>query len=128
MKIKYFLVLLFLGVSLNASANNGGHHNSWSNPSSYDVFHDIVIGSHGDLKDFFGFDRDKAKHELGWIFGNLNNILGDLKDNWRWSKSPFCDWPPVISPVPEPESWGMMLGGLAMMGWLARRRKAHVGR
>ena len=125
MKIKYFLVLLFLGVTLNASANNGGHHNSWSiQPPSHDVLHEIITGSHGSsLGDFFGFDHDKAKHDLGWIFGNLKDIIGDLKDHWRWGDSPFCDWPPVVSSVPEPETYAMFLAGLGMMGWMARRKK-----
>jgi hypothetical protein len=130
MKIKYFLALLFLGVSLNASASNGGHHNSWSIESPHDVRHEIITGLHGNdtIRDFFGFDHDKARHELGWLFGNLKDILGDLKDHWRWGTSPFCDWPPVVSAVPEPDTYGMLLAGLGMMGWIARRKKQQVSR
>jgi hypothetical protein len=29
-----------------------------------------------------------------------------------------------ISPVPEPSTWGMMLGGFGLLGLIARRRKA----
>ncbi len=28
-----------------------------------------------------------------------------------------------ITPVPEPETYAMMLAGLGLMGWVARRRK-----
>jgi len=27
------------------------------------------------------------------------------------------------APVPEPEAWGLMLSGLGLVGWAARRRK-----
>ncbi|RFP09627.1 FxDxF family PEP-CTERM protein [Duganella sp. BJB475] len=30
----------------------------------------------------------------------------------------------AISPVPEPATYGMLLGGAGLVGWLARRRKA----
>lgn len=30
----------------------------------------------------------------------------------------------AVSAVPEPASYGMLLGGVALVGWLARRRKA----
>ncbi len=30
----------------------------------------------------------------------------------------------MLAPVPEPETYGMMLGGLGVLGFLARRRKA----
>jgi hypothetical protein len=29
----------------------------------------------------------------------------------------------LLVPVPEPEAYGMMLGGLGILGFLARRRK-----
>lgn len=32
--------------------------------------------------------------------------------------------PPVLAPVPEPETWALMIAGLAMVGRLARRRSA----
>ena len=31
----------------------------------------------------------------------------------------------VTSPVPEPETWAMMLAGLGMLGWQARRRLSN---
>jgi len=31
----------------------------------------------------------------------------------------------AVSPVPEPETWGMTVGGLAAVGFLARRRKTQ---
>jgi len=33
----------------------------------------------------------------------------------------------MLAPVPEPETYGMMLGGLGVLGLLARRRKAKRG-
>jgi hypothetical protein len=30
----------------------------------------------------------------------------------------------MLAPVPEPETYGMMLAGLGVLGFLARRRKA----
>jgi len=29
----------------------------------------------------------------------------------------------MLAPVPEPQTWGMLLGGLGVVGWLARRRQ-----
>jgi hypothetical protein len=34
--------------------------------------------------------------------------------------------PAGIAPVPEPQSYAMLAGGLAVMGMLARRRKARA--
>jgi hypothetical protein len=29
----------------------------------------------------------------------------------------------MLAPVPEPETYGMLLGGLGLLGFLARRRR-----
>jgi len=31
----------------------------------------------------------------------------------------------LLTPVPEPTSYAMLLAGLGLMGWVARRRKAY---
>ena len=36
--------------------------------------------------------------------------------------------PGVATPVPEPETWAMLLVGLGILGLTARRRKAHAPR
>jgi len=33
--------------------------------------------------------------------------------------------PPTTPPIPEPETWALMLAGLATVAWAARRRRAH---
>lgn len=33
-----------------------------------------------------------------------------------------------VAAVPEPETWGLLLAGLAMVGWAARRRRGHTVR
>ena len=33
-----------------------------------------------------------------------------------------------VASVPEPETWGLLLAGLATVGWTARRRRAHHAR
>jgi hypothetical protein len=35
----------------------------------------------------------------------------------------YATTPPVTVPVPEPETWALMLGGLGVVAWLARRRR-----
>ena len=34
--------------------------------------------------------------------------------------------PPVTAPVPEPETWAMLLAGLALVGRMTRRRRADA--
>ncbi|MDR1063359.1 MAG: PEPxxWA-CTERM sorting domain-containing protein [Azoarcus sp.] len=33
---------------------------------------------------------------------------------------------PITASVPEPETWGMLLSGLGLVGFIARRRRKHV--
>ena len=38
----------------------------------------------------------------------------------------FALGPIVTAPVPEPEIYAMMLAGLGIMGWAARKKKARI--
>ena len=31
----------------------------------------------------------------------------------------------VYAPVPEPQAWALLVGGLALLGWATRQRAAH---
>lgn len=55
----------------------------------------------------------------GWTGQGYNN-------NWHWTDQTRYEMlsPDVITSVPEPETWGMMLAGLGALAFAARRRKA----
>jgi hypothetical protein len=53
------------------------------------------------------------------------NFAGVMSNTSGWSAS----WDDrAVSAVPEPETYAMMLAGLGLMGFVARRRKQHSGR
>ena len=58
-------------------------------------------------------------------YGSYDYILG-FNDSWG-SDADYDDFVVgvkfVATPVPEPETYGMMLAGLGLMGFVARRRK-----
>lgn len=46
-------------------------------------------------------------------------------DSWKvWSSQPIgYSWVPNVAPIPEPETYAMLLTGLSLIGFMARRRK-----
>lgn len=69
------------------------------------------------------------KHRLSALDG-LDG-LGQLDDEtrrWGFGRPPAGHDDDVLpaAPVPEPETWAMLLGGLGLMAWMARRRAARA--
>lgn len=52
-------------------------------------------------------------NDNGWIVGTAYNTLSGASHAFLMS----------VTAVPEPETYGMMLAGLGMLGFMARRRK-----
>ncbi len=55
-------------------------------------------------------------NDQGWIVGNAVNARLGLESGYLLTAV-------SLSPVPEPQTWAMLLMGLAGVAWLARRRK-----
>lgn len=53
-------------------------------------------------------------NDQGWIVGSAYNTLTDARRGF------------VLAPVPEPETWAMLLAGLGLIGTIARRRVTIV--
>jgi hypothetical protein len=62
--------------------------------------------------------------DYAWVFG-LDGGVQDAfsKGNGAWALA-VRDGDVLVSPVPEPETYALMLAGLALVGAAARRRKA----
>jgi hypothetical protein len=52
-----------------------------------------------------------------WIYGDFGVIVGTNYDDVSWSAA-------RVTAVPEPETYAMLLAGLGVMGFIARRRRA----
>jgi probable HAF family extracellular repeat protein len=52
-------------------------------------------------------------NDHGWIVGNAYNAHLNLESGY------------ILAPVPEPETYAMLVIGLGLLGWLARRRRAN---
>jgi len=66
----------------------------------------------------------------GTVSGAMNALLFGLADgkgylNIHTSAFPGGEIRGFLAPVPEPETYALMLGGLAVLGWAARRRRTH---
>jgi len=66
----------------------------------------------------------------GWDAGAINTELGmgryslQVSGTVLGSSGGFYNGSVTVSPVPEPETWGMTVSGLAAVGLMARRRRA----
>ncbi|MGA9165548.1 MAG: PEP-CTERM sorting domain-containing protein [Thiobacillus sp.] len=102
--------------------------------TSYSLFHNVrvdgywsstmysIVSLYGSCVDcawYFGMDSGNQNWAYGTIGLSAWAVLpGDVA---LACTDPTCTAVP-ITPVPEPEAFGLMLSGLALVGWAARRR------
>jgi len=62
--------------------------------------------------------------------GELFDLVGQFNKPGLYSGLPSSDhkavWIDVAVPVPEPETYALMVAGLGLVGWVVRRRKARL--
>ena len=63
-----------------------------------------------------------------FLTGERPYLIGPAEINYRDAAGPSNWTVAAISPVPEPSTYGMLLGGLAMMGYTTRRKLAKTER
>lgn len=82
------------------------------------IYARIGPGGQGASSDSFSFSWTSDSSQLSSWFG----FIADA--SWSSGQQYFPASPP---PIPEPGTYALMLGGLSIVGWLARRRAARAG-
>ncbi|HTH45276.1 MAG TPA: FxDxF family PEP-CTERM protein [Oxalicibacterium sp.] len=111
--------------SMSFVLNSDNKSGSWSIRSATDMVVDLVLGIHaGGATTSFLFDNEHlaaganntGTFKIDW-FNNGGNVPGYSNATFFYKDAM------TVSAVPEPETYAMMLGGLALLGFVARRRK-----
>ncbi len=91
-----------------------------------DLWFDTDISVHTPTRSWIVFDNNNDPLQLGGGMANLTNIfmLQTSQAGSGMSNTAYSD-AMSIAPVPEAETWAMMLAGLGLVGFVARRRKAQ---
>jgi len=122
------------------------------NPSTTpkSTFEDSNVGGVTSVKSDNGDSSGGVKFDFGTTFGQGANNRLSQNDYVHWSvatlasgstlnnmyihvnglpngnSAKYTNLPPVVAPVPEPETYAMLLAGLGLIGFSARRRVNNV--
>jgi hypothetical protein len=128
------------GDYLYVLANDGGPPKSWEG-----VFSTTAGMLHSNSTDWLGSGVASGTTAVtqaliagaSWSAPTLStygwgNVVGDVDAKWIWMADQFNgpqttlyrSAAPVMAAVPEAQSYSMLLGGLVVLGLLARRRKS----
>lgn len=127
-----FLVISKLGGSNGSASVNVGDASSfsfvWGSPDSFnviDIYSDgfgVVSYTGSQLGSTNGFIANGNNTNTGLF--TIAGVNGATIDHVVFRSSGVAFEVAVAAPVPEPQTYALMLAGLAAMGFVARRRRA----
>ncbi len=98
----------------------------------FDVVGAVSVKSFGDRGVFFNPSNNTNRftdgEKVSWLFKNTNVsnfLIKDLHVNAIYNGQSVKFGP--MTPVPEPETYALMLAGLAALGVMSKRRQAKLG-
>jgi hypothetical protein len=115
--------------------NPDGKSGNWALTPFSAMVTDLVLGIYaGGASASFLFDDahlsaggNTGSFKIDWFDSNGNvpdySNMTFFYQNENAATGPSL---PLVSSVPEPETWAMMLGGLGLFGFMARRKNKHV--
>jgi hypothetical protein len=110
----------FTSESLGSSINGGTPNNGWDNSSSIALIASNFTTTQqaGSVPVGSTFD-----YVLGWNDPSAPGFNGTDHPDWD-DYVVGVKFAPAVQPIPEPETYALMLAGLTAVGFVARRRKS----
>jgi hypothetical protein len=117
----------FFGISSSVfqGASYGAHQWVAGDPSYPAPIHLVSDNQWHSYSLTFSSAIGQTVHLMFEDFGGADNLVGNVYfDNIRFNDSSVA--PAPLTPVPEPETYAMMLAGLGLLGLAAKRRRQQA--